>query len=266
MRRLVWVAPIVALSVAGLAWAAPARTAARRRWRPAVSHDYRDAVKRWHSAEGLSPVVDASGRPKLVLEALNTGERAEVSAATDDGGFDAESLERASILLRDQRAGLRHPIEPRALDLVYRAMRHFSAPLVRVVSGYRAPTGLGTSNHGKGRAIDLVLPGVPDAKVSEWARTVGFTGVGVYPNGGFCHLDVRAQSYFWVDSSGPGQRTREAPVHRALAAQADARARARGVAPPAFLLPGGDVETAFRAGRTEPPRHDHAGDDDADDE
>ncbi len=259
-RALPWIAALAAASIAGVAWGRPAR----QRWSPAAAREHRAAVKRWHSAEGLRPVLDASSRPKLVLEALNTGERAELEAQTDDGGFDRDALLRASTLLRDTRSGETHAIEPRALDLVYRAMRHFSAPLVRVVSGFRAPRGSGGSNHGKGRAIDLVLPGVADTKLSEWARSQGFTGVGVYPNSGFCHLDVRSQSYFWVDTSGPGQRSREAPVRRAEAARADARARARGVEPPSFSPARGDTAAAI-GGKPATPAADDA-DDHADEE
>lgn len=260
--------PIAALAIGGLAWAAPAKQAPKKggRWRPAVHRDYKEAARRWHSAEGLSPVLDDQARPKLVLSALNTGEKVELRAASDEGGFDAANLELAAGLLRDPRTGLRHPVEPRALDLVYRAMRHFSAPEVRVISGYRAPVGGGQSNHGRGRAIDLVLPGVADAKLSEWGRTLGFTGVGLYPNGGFCHLDVRPRSYFWVDTSGPGQRNRESPVHAAQAAKSDASARERRAPPPAFLLPGGDVEAAFRGSAAAAPDDDHDMEDDADGE
>lgn len=262
-RAASWLVLLAALSIAGLAWGAPAR----RRARPAPTREYRDAVKRWHSAAGLTPVRDAAARPMLVLEALNTGERVELVAATDEGGFDADALGRASLALRDRRTGEQHPVEPRALDLVYRAMRHFSAPLVRVVSGYRAPKGAGTSNHGKGRALDVVLPGVDDAKLAAWARTLGFTGVGVYPNGGYCHLDVRERSYFWIDPSGPGQRSRETPVARAQAAQADARARARGVSAPSFLVRSADVDSALHGKTTaSPPIHPHADDGHADDE
>ncbi len=254
MRRAApWLLLLSALSIAGLAYGAPARGRPRRAsWR-----EHQAAVKRWHSTEGLSPVLDGAARPMLVLDVLNTGELVELAAAGDDGGFDGEALERASRALRDQRSGLRRPIEPRALDLVYRAMRHFSAPRVRIVSGYRAPRGAGTSNHGKGRAIDLVLPGVADAKLAEWARTLGFTGVGLYPNSGFCHLDVRPHSYFWVDPSGPGQRARELPVQRAQATQADARARARGVAAPSFFSRPGGVDGALRGDGAAPARHEH---------
>lgn len=191
-----------------------------------------DAVK------GEKAPLDAAGRPKLVLRSLNTDARAELAADGDLGGFSVEALEAASLVLADPRSGLRHPVEPTLLDLVYRAARHFEASEVRVVSGYRAPSGKGTSNHGRGRAMDLILPGVSDKKLADWAKSQGGTGVGIYPTSSFVHVDVRPQSYFWVDASGPGQRNREVPVRGPAAARADAEKARRGEAKIApFRLP-----------------------------
>jgi uncharacterized protein YcbK (DUF882 family) len=182
--------------------------------------------------------VDEAGRPKLVLVSLNSGEAVELPALGDEGGFRVQDLERATWLLRDLRAGLTHPVEPALLDRVYQAQRHFGAQEVRVVSGYRAPGARGAGNHGRGRAMDLVLPGVSDRDLAAWAKQQGFAGVGVYPAGGYCHVDVRERSHFWVDRSGPGQRGREIPVDRKQAQQADEEARKRGRRPVApYVLP-----------------------------
>lgn len=227
---------------------------------------YRDAVARWHTpTPGKVAPVDDSKRPMLALVSLNTGESGEFPAATDQGGFSAASLERAARLLRDSRTGQSHPIEPATLDLVYQAQRRFLAHEIRVVSAYRAPgparpapppRGRGKKPaapprerlpgiHGQGRAIDLVVPGASDKDVAEWARAQGFVGVGIYPNAGYCHLDVRPQSYFWVDSSGPGQRNREAPTQRDVARRSDEEARRRGKAPVRpYVLPARALEPA----------------------
>ena len=185
----------------------------------------------------------------LVLHALNTDERIALPAASDDGGFDALSLDRAAHLLRDQRTGKEHPVYPPVLDLLYRAQRTFSAPLVRIVSGYRAPrpTGRGTSNHGRGRATDIVVPGVADETLAEWARGQGFVGVGIYPVGKFCHLDVRPQSYFWRDTSGPGQRSRETRLRGGGASAADLKSHKAGQSAfPAHAEPAKQVDAAWR--------------------
>jgi hypothetical protein len=117
------------------------------------------------------------------------------------------------------------------LDLVYRVAVHFSAPEVRVISGYRTPRATSHSNHGRGRAMDLVIPGTSDEEVARYAREQGFVGVGVYPVSGFLHLDIRERSYFWVDYSGPGRRNRTRGILADLAAKSDARAVARGDRP-----------------------------------
>jgi hypothetical protein len=118
-------------------------------------------------------------------------------------------------------------------------MRHFEAPLVHVVSGYR-PDRAG-SRHTQGRAIDFVLPGVTNEQLQDYVRTFGFVGVGIYPKSGFVHLDVRDTSYYWVDNSLPDERSRGVPVDGNLAAASDRAAAARGEAPDTWV-PDNDAE------------------------
>ena len=66
----------------------------------------------------------------------------------------------------------------------------------------------GSSRHHSGRAVDVRVAGIPKRDVSEFARTLGGTGVGYYPNSTFTHIDVRDRSYYWIDRSAPGQRAR----------------------------------------------------------
>jgi hypothetical protein len=133
--------------------------------------------------------------------------------------------------MREPSTGLEHPIHPRLVDLVYRIESHFAAAELRILSGYRSPRGGRASNHGRGRAMDLIVPGHADEEVARFVRDQGFTGVGVYPVSGFVHVDVRDRSYFWVDSSGPGKRNRERGIMHDVAVRSDARALARGEKP-----------------------------------
>ncbi|MFO0679812.1 MAG: DUF882 domain-containing protein [Polyangiaceae bacterium] len=201
-------------------------------WRPpVVSARYQGAVKTWHSATpGHEAKTDAKGRAMLTLFAINTGEEVSLTAGSEEGAFPARELERAAHVLREPSSGNEHPVEPRELDLLYAIQRHFAAPSIRVISGYRTPHG-GHSNHGRGRAVDLVVPGVSDEEVAKFARTLGFVGVGIYPHSGFVHVDVRDRSYFWVDASGPGKKNRERGILGALASESDKAAIARGVRP-----------------------------------
>ena len=213
---------------------------------PHAKPRYASYVAKWHapSPDATAP-VDARGRAKLVLVSLNTSDRAELEAAGDAGGFAASDLDRAAFVLREPSSGNEHPVEPRVLDFAYRVQRHFDASEIRVVSGYRTPHRKNASNHGRGRAIDMVVPGVADADVAKFARELGFVGVGIYPSSGFVHVDVRDRSYFWVDASGPGRRDRERSILGPLAQKSDAAATARGESGlPSFAVDG-DVGAAL---------------------
>jgi uncharacterized protein YcbK (DUF882 family) len=213
---------------------------------PPVSR-YAGYVHRWHSPSDAPILTDSDGRPELVLVSLNTGDHVEVRARSDHGGFAASDLDRIALVLRDTATGNAYPVEPRLLDLVYDIETHFQARELRVISGYRTPKKGGGSNHGKGRAIDLVVPGTADADVAAYARTLGFVGVGIYPTSGFVHVDIRDRSYFWSDASGPGRRNRERGILGDVAAASDKNAIARGDAPPAPVTVAFDVDAALRA-------------------
>jgi uncharacterized protein YcbK (DUF882 family) len=225
---------------------------------------YAQYVKSWHTpTPNKAPPVDASGRPMLALFALNTGDRIELPALSERGGFAASLLDRAAFVMRESYSGNEHPIEPRLLDVVYALQTHFNAHEVRMVSGYRTPHH-GASNHGRGRAMDLVIPGASDEDVAKFAREMGFVGVGVYPTSGFVHVDVRDRSYFWVDASGPGRRNRERGILGDLAKKSDQRAASRGdkPTPPFFVASDVDAALGSRNGTTAPPLDDD--DDDTD--
>ncbi len=225
-------------------------TAQRGAARTKAPSRYGSYVKTWHTPDTTRTCsVDAHGRPELVLFSLNTNDRITLDAATDAGGFAASDLDRVAFVLREPSSGNEHPVEPRLVDLVYRIQAHFQAQEIRVISGYRTPhpARRGASNHGKGRAIDLVVPGASDADVAKFARELGFVGVGVYPQSGFVHVDVRERSYYWIDQSGPGRRNRERGILGDLAKSTDRDAGARGEkAVPPFVTRF-DVDEALRA-------------------
>lgn len=219
---------------------------------------YQAAVKSWHA---VAPPPDGA-RPPLVLVSLNSGERVELEPSSDEGGFSARAAEEARWLFRERGSGRSHPIEPLLLDTLYRVQRHFNAPMLRVISGYRAPKPGSHSNHGRGRACDFVVPGASDKDVAELARSFGYRGVGIYPKSGFVHVDIRERSYFWVDNSGPGKKNRERGIMAGKAADADREAKARGDVQP---LPYG----VKPAGPSSPPADepmDHDDDNDDNDE
>jgi uncharacterized protein YcbK (DUF882 family) len=253
---------LVALGIGVATTTSLAQKPAVRTTRPSPL-PYSAFVHAWHTpAEGRTAPVDAAGRAMLVLSAINTSERADIPALTDDGAFAAHDLDRAAHLLRDPHTGNEYPVEPRVLGALYRIQRKFGAQEIRVISGYRTPRGTGGSNHGKGRAIDIVVPGTSDEDVAKFARDMGFMGVGVYPVSGFVHVDVRDRSYYWIDSSGPGRRNRERGVLGDVAQRADAAALARGERGLNPILVGGDVDAVLRTQTTAPTTPPDEDDDD----
>ncbi len=218
----------------------PARPAVAKRPAGAVP-----ASRTWHAATpAKSAPIDERGRALLVLQGLNIPDRIELAPRTERGGFSAEDLDRAAHIMRDS-SGNEHPVDPRLLDMVYRLEVRFHAHEIRIISGYRTPRGSATSNHGRGRAMDLVVPGASDEDVAKFAREEGFAGVGVYPVSGFVHIDIREHSYFWVDTSGPGKRSRIRGILADVAAKSDAQAIARGERSVGPFHLGTDVEQAL---------------------
>jgi uncharacterized protein YcbK (DUF882 family) len=244
-RRHVDLRPLFPFALVLVSTAALAATPAVKKPHPP---GYAANVRNWHTpSDGARPPVDDDGHPQLVLRALNMTEHVALPAAKATGGFSASDLDRAAVLLREPSTGNRHPVEPRLIDLVFRIEQHFEAEEIRVLSGYRTPRRGSGSNHGKGRAMDFIVPGAADADVARFARSLGYVGVGIYPVSGFVHVDVRDRSYFWSDSSGPGRRNRERGILGDLARASDREASVRGevaVHPCALQF---DVDAALRS-------------------
>lgn len=230
LRRSAWWLAAVCVALCMLPW--PALAKGKKRRSVAISQSYVRMRSRWHQ-RAPKALVQSFARetpwPALTLAPVGDGPRQRLMPLSAEGGFDPIALEQASIALAEKRSGMRHPIEPRLLDLMYAAAKNFSAPFVHVVSGYRQERG--NSRHGQGRAVDMVLPGVSDAQLASFLRKQGFVGVGIYHRAGFVHLDVRARSYFFSDNSAPGARSRPRPIMREAAQRFDALALRRGVTP-----------------------------------
>jgi len=206
----------------------------------------KQALVGWHAPSSLPVPRDAAGRPMLALTTLGRNESVVLPTVDDDGAFEAPELDRAAHFLRTA-AGDEHPIDPRTLSIVYRTQVHFGVPEIRVVSAYRVPRPGSRSNHAKGRAMDIVVPGVADEDVARFVRGLGFVGVGVYPASQFVHVDIRPRSYFWVDFSGPRRKNHEHCVLADLATKSDAAAIARGQEPIEPFVVATDVDAALRA-------------------
>lgn len=198
--------------------------------RPAVTRAYIRMRTAWHRA--APPAVRARWAsqpiPPLIIKPVGGAGTFEL-VPERDGTFGPEALARAREAFRYRNDHETADVHPRLLEIAYRAARNFGAPYVHLVSGFR--TTRSTSRHNQGRAMDIVLPGVPDERLASYLRQQAFVGVGVYPTSGFVHLDVRARSYFWTDRSGPTQPSRAQGTLAHLVSRYDAAGRRRGEVP-----------------------------------
>ncbi len=98
-------------------------------------------------------------------------------------------------------------MDPRLLNTLVAAARHFKVRRVHIVSGFRSPKYnlmlrkkgrevARDSQHTRGHAVDFRLPGVPIAKLHAWARSRRLGGVGLYVASGFIHIDVGPIRYW----------------------------------------------------------------------
>jgi len=166
---------------------------------------------------------------KPPVEVVAAGEAATVSLARCDGAAYRAGVDELSILARP--AGVEKPtqslaelgkvrgpeiapgikrMDVRLVERMELVLDHFrqagATPRVEIVSAVRA--GPKSAFHGAGRAIDFRVAGVDSQAVVNYCKTLPDTGCGLYPTGGFAHLDVRSPGtgkVSWIDMSRPGQ-------------------------------------------------------------
>lgn len=91
---------------------------------------------------------------------------------------------------------------PKLVNLLQILREKLDRPIT-ITSGYRCPEhnknvgGAPNSYHAKGMAADiLVAPtGLPAMALGRLCEEIGFTGLGLYPEQGFIHVDVRPGSF-----------------------------------------------------------------------
>jgi hypothetical protein len=188
--------PLVVLSVF-LARDAPARTAVQPRLcaETLLSAAVRP-TRTAHWAGDLEP-IDVVG--------ISARSSTRIRLYTRDGEIDEDAradLERVASNDPEPR-----PLAVRVEQLVMKAAYHFNGARVLVVSAWRDNAG----RHGTGDAVDFKLHGVRAAELAAYLRKLARVGVGVYthPRTQFVHLDVREESYHWIDASPPGVKWRE---------------------------------------------------------
>jgi hypothetical protein len=155
------------------------------------------------------------------------GEQATLPLIDCDGGVAPDAIDVVSVLAR--APGVPRPelplplepaadagpgewlrdiklIEPRLIWVLQQIAQTFPHRTLYIMSGYRQ--GGHSGFHGKGRALDVFVVGVPNEQVFGLCRSLRDVGCGYYPNSKFVHIDVRpygTNRVLWIDDSGPGQ-------------------------------------------------------------
>lgn len=209
-------------SPSAAATAAPSATTTAS---PALAESPSPSVSAAPSASAPAPrsAPWAQRLAPLLFRDINTLADVPARLYRDDGSIDdgaATELARVLWAAKDEETPR---VSVRLLQLVVKAAAHFDAHEVQVISSHRGKARKG-SRHRTGEAIDFVLPGVPPKKLAELLRTFARVGVGVYihPRSQFVHLDVREQSYHWIDGSPPGRTWREHALPDPTAQERDA--------------------------------------------
>ncbi len=157
----------------------------------------------------VEPLPRPSGNI-TVVSANSPNDKASVNIYNPDGSYNLDALAELNHVLRCRRTDDEKDIDPQLLTLLSHVYDHFHRPL-EIVSGYRNQRKQ-TSNHYKARASDIRIAGVSPKKIEAFAETLdgGGMGIGIYPRGGFVHMDVRSPpSYRWVDYSPPNSNAAE---------------------------------------------------------
>lgn len=159
-----------------------------------------------------SPVAMAHPDPstlELTLKHVHRQRTLSVRLLDKQARIRREALVELRSFLACHKTGANHPIHWRLASILLSISAHWPGKPIIVHSGYRDPSvseHAKRSNHTRGRAIDIRVPGVPNRRLfSLLSRSFKKVGLGYYPNSAFVHLDVRDTSAIWVDYAGPGQ-------------------------------------------------------------
>jgi uncharacterized protein YcbK (DUF882 family) len=175
-----------------------------------------------HTASRSKLPLDADAPTAwLRLNALHFGEVLRVKPFDDNGLPDAHSFEALRHLMRCRITGEEVPIEPRLVRILAQLSAIYNRP-IQLVSGHRKPFVIGTkptSQHALGRAADIRIAGVSIEELRSVAIRLGARGVGLYPEKGFVHVDVREKpKYFWTYSEDEGEEADGRPAQASRSA------------------------------------------------
>jgi uncharacterized protein YcbK (DUF882 family) len=145
----------------------------------------------------------------LRIQALHLDETLSTRPFDDLLRPDPRAFADVSHLMRCRVTGHEIQMDPKLVGILAQLSTLYGRTL-QLISGHRAPHANGTSEtsqHTLGRAADIRIPGVSIAELKRVAIKLGARGVGLYPEKGFVHVDVREkQRYFWIYTARAGEQ------------------------------------------------------------
>lgn len=161
-------------------------------------HDFRDLEP------GAVPINGV-----LRIQALHLDETLSTRPFDDLLRPDPRAFQDVNHLMRCRVTGHEVEMDPRLIAILSQLSTFYGRTL-QLISGHRVPHSIGTSEtsqHTLGRAADIRIPGVTIQELKKVAIKLGARGVGLYPEKGFVHIDVRdKQRYYWVWTARGGEQ------------------------------------------------------------
>jgi uncharacterized protein YcbK (DUF882 family) len=150
------------------------------------------------------PLPRASG--DIWLEIPNFHEEVKVNIYRPDGTFDEAALAQLDKAFRCRRTNEARAVNPHLYEILSIISDNYGKVQLELVSGFRYAE-RDSSRHYHASAMDIRVPGASIRELYDFAQTLdlGGMGIGIYPNSGFVHVDLRAPgepSYRWTDYSG----------------------------------------------------------------
>jgi uncharacterized protein YcbK (DUF882 family) len=146
-------------------------------------------------------------KPTELVNIVNSWTNEVIALSAD--GKESVPAEQVNRFLRCHFTNHQIAMDTALFGVLLRAAKHFKAPRVDIVSGFRAPKYnlilrkkgrrvARNSEHTQGRAVDFRLPGVEIKRLRNWARRLRMGGVGYYSADGFVHVDTGKVRY-WAE-------------------------------------------------------------------
>ncbi len=147
------------------------------------------------------PNTETLPEGKLSLYNIHSKERLTIDYRDPSGNYNPDALKALNWILRCHYTGTVANMDIRVIEHLNLVDKQLGGGNeFHIISGYRSPQYNGLlrkeghhvarhSLHMKGKAIDIVIPGVGLDKLRHTALNLRYGGVGYYPGSGFVHLD-----------------------------------------------------------------------------